>query len=1038
MIVSNWDKERLLRSTILAGFFAAGLAATPAMAQEADEPETTEEEQEEAQQAASGDRIVVTGSRIRRDEFTSASPIQVIDGELSRDLGLVDAADLVQQATVAQGQQIDLGLSTSAGLSATDNPSGPGGANLNLRGFGAGRTLVLINGRRLAPAGVRGAPSAPDVNMIPGTLVERVEILLDGASAVYGSDAVAGVANYILRDDFDGLEVDAYYTFPEMDAGTQQVYSATFGVSNDRGFIGLAGEYSEIGMVTNAEYGSFDPSEEYCSRTITQGASGQLYSNRCGGGTIGSGVLQSPFGFLLRDVNATAAQTGLPADGFRQVPIDVTVLDPRGVNTDDLLIHPEDRADSFTPDFRRVVLFGVGEYDLDTYGNMTAYFEGSYSYRETIDRSRGQQDIPIPGTNPLNPLNRNVNLFYNRDISTETAVDQARLIGGLRGDLPDLDFGGFNSWSYDAYLSYSRSEGNDILQGLLAVDRAQLSLENTIISPVTGLPACTPEVLEEDFSGSFPPTNCVAADFLDPFFIANGRFPDEEANRFFFPNRFSRTLLEQTVFSALATGNLFNLPGGSAAGVIGFEYREDKIRTETDRTASGNELKDDFVDLGATGQRQLYEAFGEIDLPLISGAEFAEELNINLATRYTNEQNFGSAWTWRAQGIYRPVDWLTFRATYGTSFRAPDVGEQFGSQIADFSNTRGAGDPCLTPGIAFEFVDDDNNPATPSLRVYNPTLDPRTPEALAQCINGGGVGGFPGVDPTNFGVQGAGTNNLVFLGVSPLVTEGANPDLEPETSDAFTIGTVVDQPWFDQFDLRVAVTYFDITVEDQVTELSEVEVVTSCYDGTGDLDDPLCTFMSRDPLTGFVSTVNAQLQNVGEITTRGIDINVRFDYDFNLPFSDSPFSLTVLSNGTRGLEQKEDFVNSVEDDLGEHGFPEWRANATVILGWQDINALWRTRYQSQTIEDNEDRVDPETSGFSDCLRDGETSCIFFDDADDYFVHDFSMNYSVDTWVVRAGVNNVFNEAPPFANVPIRGVGYDLGGRTFFANVSKSF
>lgn len=103
-----------------------------------------------------------------------------------------------------------------------------------------------------------------------------------------------------------------------------------------------------------------------------------------------------------------------------------------------------------------------------------------------------------------------------------------------------------------------------------------------------------------------------------------------------------------------------------------------------------------------------------------------------------------------------------------------------------------------------------------------------------------------------------------------------------------------------------------------------------------------------------------------------------------------------------------------------------------------MNALWRTRYQSQTIEDNEDRVDAETSAFSDCLRDGETSCIFFDDADDYFVHDFSMNYSVDTWVLRAGVNNVFNEAPPFANVPIRGVGYDLGGRTFFANVSKSF
>lgn len=166
--MSNWDKERLLRSTILAGFAAALVGTAPTFAQEADEPVSTEEEEEEEQaqpQASSGDRVTVTGSRIARDEFSSASPIQVIDGELARDIGLIDAQAILQQTTVVQGQQTTVGLSTSSGFQ-TD--SGPGSATASLRGLDAGRTLVLVNGRRLAPAGVRGVPSAPDLNLIPG------------------------------------------------------------------------------------------------------------------------------------------------------------------------------------------------------------------------------------------------------------------------------------------------------------------------------------------------------------------------------------------------------------------------------------------------------------------------------------------------------------------------------------------------------------------------------------------------------------------------------------------------------------------------------------------------------------------------------------------------------------------------------------------------------------------------------------------------------------------------------------------------------
>ena len=216
-------KKKLLATTLFAGV-AGGIWAGAAIAQETSSTPAAEasDEEEEApivieevadEDEARQERVVVTGSRLARDEYSSVSPLQVIDGDTARDLGLVDASDLLGQTTVVQGQQTTTGLSTSAGL-LSDN--GPGSATASLRGLDAGRTLVLINGRRLAPAGVRGAPSAPDLNLIPGSLIERVDVLLDGASSVYGSDAVAGVVNYILRTDFDGLQLDAFYTDPEM------------------------------------------------------------------------------------------------------------------------------------------------------------------------------------------------------------------------------------------------------------------------------------------------------------------------------------------------------------------------------------------------------------------------------------------------------------------------------------------------------------------------------------------------------------------------------------------------------------------------------------------------------------------------------------------------------------------------------------------------------------------------------------------------------------------------------------------------------
>ncbi len=1035
MIVSNWDKERLLRSTILAGFFAAGLASTPALAQEADEPETTnqEEEQDEDQAGDSDDRIVVTGSRIARDEFSSASPIQVVDGELARDIGLIDAQAILNQTTVVQGQQTTVGLSTSAGL-LSDN--GPGSATASLRGLDAGRTLVLVNGRRLAPAGVRGAPSAPDLNLIPGSLINRVEVLLDGASSVYGSDAVAGVVNYILRDDFDGLELDAFMTFPEMDngAGAQQVYSATLGLTNDRGYINVAAEYSFTEQVTRREFGSFYP--RYAGGCITDyelGASGTIYEN-CGGSFGAGSASFSGFGFVGFD--GTSSVPGFPAGWF---PIGITssILQPDDPGGQALLLFPEELDAIWQPNFERITLFTNGEYELGFLGGMTAYFEASYGQRETETRTSGQSRVRMPADYVLNPFGTSGTMYFRSFNENVTNVAQLRLTSGVRGDMEIFNgVGPLQNWTYDGYVSYSRSDGADRVTGVYDFTRFEQVLSNTRLDS-GGNPVCDARTVV----GETQQVICRPLNFFDPGFLLTGRFSDPEDNEYFFPDRLTNTVVEQITWNGFVSGDLFELPAGPVGAVLGVEYREDRIRTDTDAGAAAGEFFGFFGDPGSNGQRNLMEAFTEIEIPVLSGQQLAEELSFNLAARWTEESEFGANWTYRIQGQYAPIDWLRFRATYGTSFRAPNLGEQFGGRVQGFGNPQ---DPCRVPGVALPFVDHDNDPSTPDQRQYDPTLDPRDADLLARCRNGGGPFNFPGVDPVTLGITGLGTPTVTFLGAPTQVASGSNPNLQAETSEAISAGFVFEQPWFDRFDLRFSTTYFDITVEDEVDSLTAQTITALCYNSTG-LDDPQCRFVTRDTTpgsTGEIIFVEALNQNLGSQTVEGIDYNLEFDIEVNTPWFESPFDYTAILRATQMLTQDEEQITAdgtdIDDDLGEFGNPEWRVNLTNVVRYNDLSFVWQTRYIDGMIEDNADPTDPSTSGLRACNQAGDTPCIFLDNAEEYFIHDASVSYAHDTWIIRGGVSNVFNEAPPIMNNTVRGIGWDLGGRTFFANVTKQF
>src|SRR5690606_33742433 len=225
-------KGRLWRLSTSVPFLLA-LAFSGAHAQQADDPEAPGLEGEVEQ-------ITVTGSRISRDSFSSPSPIQVLDVESGRQLGIASITEMLQRSTVANGQQIDATLNTNAGNSnATEAPptGGVGSSNIDLRGLGPARTLILVNGRRMGSVGVRGAPAQPDISLIPFALVDRGEVLTEGVSAVYGADAVAGVVNVILRDDFEGFELTLNSEIPGQDGGEIGQVSMIAGAQSDRASI---------------------------------------------------------------------------------------------------------------------------------------------------------------------------------------------------------------------------------------------------------------------------------------------------------------------------------------------------------------------------------------------------------------------------------------------------------------------------------------------------------------------------------------------------------------------------------------------------------------------------------------------------------------------------------------------------------------------------------------------------------------------------------------------------------------------------------
>jgi iron complex outermembrane receptor protein len=1159
-------KNLLLGTTLLVGFSTIGFGQ--AYAQTSDD---AAEQVEEVVEEDESDEIVVTGSRLKRSTFNSIKPLQTIDFEETREVGLLDTIEILQTNEAAAGTQID----SSFGGFVLDN--GPGSETINLRGLGADRTLVLVNGRRLAPLGVEGAPAQASINAIPSILIESADLLLEGASSVYGSDAIAGVINATLARDFEGFQVQGSTEIAEQ-GGEDFTVSARWGKNFDRAFFGVAAEYDRRAGVriddrdffadceTNVE---IDENGNIRNNNVENAVAQELFglqanpvdiNNPCiVGGTTSRFIELSPgvpFGSVFAnrsDVNADETVLGIPgftdpfvffpfdADGDRVIDNSLRQFSINGNDNTAHIIAPQER----------VNIFSYGEYTFDGEANITPFFEVLYS-RNEIEQDLGIfQLFPTVGAdNPFNPCGTNgvdcgssangPNGLFNRpsfvqdfntfqreldpnrdgdirdaricatfgaqpdpnnpgsiipgtgpfdnaactpqlfgfgapagaiDVQPVVTIDgdrslsqieleQTRLVGGVRGDIPQFNFDpegflNFSDWSFEVSGQYSISNGRSSRRGIRE-DRLNLSLGNAVQSftasdgtffaqgdPVPGLDACVGQPglnLPTDVTAGCVPVNLFAAPALE---IQGNLSPAEEA--FLFDSRDFDTRYFQTVLNAFIAGKVADLPAGDLQASLGVEWRNDEIDSQPDDIAANGLFFGFFSDQGAAGSRSILEGFGEVSIPLVADQPFFKELTVEGGFRVLDDEFFGQEAVYSVAGGWRPVESLLLRGSYGTSFRAPNLRELFQRPQTGFLNVF---DPCIAPQGAF--IGNLGDPNAPD--VFDPNSDLRDPDVIARCL----AEGLP---------QDLGGGNVNPLTQVEVFGEG-NLDLDPETSTSLNLGASFEQPFFEAFDFTFGVNYYDIDVQDTVVTPGAQFIVNDCFVVEQDNRSIFCDRIERNQ-DQIIDFIGQGFINLNEEEVRGLDFNANFSYDFNA--FGQPFEYRLAGRANHLLERRTLFIGDNGEPLeeefqGEPGFPEWTGSLVNRLGYKDFTFNWFTRYVGDIEQDvdgiddfgNAFGLDTDDDGFADTFSDtclgpnfGDVNCRDVGFTNDYFVHNLSVNYTNrdSNFSITFGVNNVFDRDPPavnggegfaqISNVPL-GQGFALNGRTFVGQITKGF
>jgi iron complex outermembrane receptor protein len=752
---------------------------------------------------AEAETIVVTGSRIARSGFSTPTPVTVVGTERLQALAITNVADALNQlpsfrASAGPGNQQSFGGNVGARV-------------LDLRSLGAPRTLVLVDGRRFVPSTSEGTV---DINLIPSGLVQRTEVVTGGASAVYGSDAVAGVVNFILDRKFTGLKAEIQGGISERGDDANQFVSVVAGTAfGERGHIVFAGEYeNNEGLAGCYEARDWCAQERSIVGNTPPGTRGQPSS------IITSNVHAStvaPGGLINRSLNAAgqAIYANVANDPLRGVkfnadgtpgrfqygdfagPLFMIGGEGKGRNpylSSLLLKVPVERYSFYnttsyelTDDINAYVDLSYGRVKGTTLSSTFRDFNGSLIGNLKVDNPYLPADIAQTMRN-----NNIAQATFGRsgfDFGSPQAVSTTktyRAVAGLDGKLG-------SNWKWDAYYQYGRTDftqinTNDPINGNLR--KAFDAVRNG-----AGQIVCR---VNADASTTNDDAACVPINL-----IGEGRFGDA-ARAYVIGSGFQKTRNTQQVGAINLSGDLFKIWQDQSVSLsVGGEVRRNTISGTTDPISAQNGFW--VLNGSATnGKQTVKEAYAETIVPLLHDLSFARNLELNGAVRYTDYSNSGTVTTWKIGGVYEPIRAVRLRVTRSRDIRAPNLSELVGPQTK------------TTIGIT----------------------DPAT------------------------GLQG-----------NPVLIRGSNPNLDVEKADSFTAGIVLAPTAGFLSRMRLSVDYFNIKVDDAIGLLGAQTLVTRCAQGATEF----CGLIVRDGANN-VTQVSDILLNANSVKTKGFDIE--FDY----------------------------------------------------------------------------------------------------------------------------------------------------------------
>ncbi|WP_418358653.1 TonB-dependent receptor [Shewanella basaltis] len=597
---------KAVRSSLFAvaatSFATAGLFSINAIAEEG--------------QADKVERIAVTGSRIKRTDMETASPVSVIDASSIIASGSTSIDDVLQKMTSSGGAMTN---------AAVNNGSG-GNATMNLRGLGSNRTLVLVNGRRMIASGT-GAASTVDLNTIPVSMIQRVEVLKDGASAVYGTDAIAGVVNIILKRDFDGLEMNAQTGISAQGDADESSLDFTLGNSFDKGNIVVNAQYTKRGDASQADRSFSD-----CPVSETGAAGAKtLY---CGGSSYSEGG--HVWGYNGADLSGLGGEYH-----------EFTDEDKYNYSKDSFLSTP----------MERINLTLAGTYEVT---DSTLFFtEAMYTKRwfeqqmapQPIWNSEAWEYQPISAggfmTDELLPwvaagelvdYGRRTVESGSRDFSQ--TVDTIRIVLGLEGEFD-------NGWTWDVSYNKGKNDSVDTLANLHNL-------------------------------GSI--NDAVLAGEFDPFLQSSW---EGESIEPFIYTELNSGGSELDILAGTLSGSIMDLPAGELGFAAGYEHRKESAYYTPDSLTAQGLANDPRVE-PTSGEFRVDELYAELAIPLLSDLPLAQQVDLSAATRYFNYSTFGEDTTWKLGLTWRLYDDLMVRAGRSTAFRAPTVSELFGGASPSF------------------------------------------------------------------------------------------------------------------------------------------------------------------------------------------------------------------------------------------------------------------------------------------------------------------------------------------------------------------